>query len=476
MSLSEERLPAEFRLAPFELGAGEAREDAHEGPGARLLQGLLLTMRRGRRWLVGGVLVGLGSGAAYLFLASPVFIVSTLLLIEERRSLFRDLDGRAGGAPVETHAEIVQSPALIAEALGRIGLPEPKETGAFARVRGWLPGLGAGAPAAAASDPLAAAVLETVPGLQASPVVGTDVMVVSLRTDEPERGVRLLDALIASYRDYLRDHETAAQREGLAVLRERAAELEAQIAAASARYEALLAGRGARGEGAVALAVQRMSLEEHARIRAESQRRSIDLENELAALRESPDARVAPSVAIQDDLARAEARLAELRSQQSLRHPSVREAEQQLAGLREQIRVATRTRGEQLESELLVSRRSEAALAELQAGEWKELAAHEAARSEAAVVAAEVAALAEQRAALLALLAQKQLSVLAAEVGENSGTLVRVLETPSLPLSPVWPLPIPVLLASGVAGMVAGLGAVLLRAYARYIPPFTGRT
>jgi len=462
MSLSEERLSAASQLAPFEFEAAVARGTHAEGPGARLLQGLLATMRRGRRWIVGGVLVGMGFGVAYLFLAPPVFIVSTLLLIEERRSLFRDLDGRAGGAPVETHAEIVQSPAVIAEALGRIGLPEPEETGAFASVRGWLSAFGAGAPADAASDPLAAAVLETLPALQASPVVGTDVMVVSLRTDEPERGVRLLDELTASYRNYLRDHETAAQREGLSVLRERATALEAQIAAASARYEALVGADGALGDGAPGLAVERMSLEQHARAGAESQRRRIDLENELAALRERPDARVAPSVAIQDELARAEAGLAALRSRQTPRHPALQQAEQQLDGLREQIRVATGSRGEQLASDLRAARRSETALAELEAGEWQELATREAVRSGAAVVAAEVAALAEERTALLALLAQKQLSVLAAEVGANSGTLVRVLETPSLPPSPVWPLPIPVLLASGVAGFVVGLGAALL--------------
>ena len=70
--------------------------------------------------------------------------------------------------------------------------------------------------------------------------------------------------------------------------------------------------------------------------------------------------------------------------------------------------------------------------------------------------------MANETVTLWSLLEQKQLAVLAAEVGENSGTLIRVLETPSLPPFPVWPLPIPVLLASGVAGFVAGLGAGLL--------------
>ena len=496
MFLPEERLPADSQLGPIEVRAEAAetseparglqatqeqlgietfpgtsvwaihplalRVDEAAGPGARLLQILLATMRRGRRCLAGGALVGVGFGAAYLLFAAPIFIVKTLLLVEQRRSVFRGDDARAGGAPVATHAEIYQSPALIAQAIRRIGIPEPEETGVLASVRGWLPSLGGVASAEAGIDPLAAAVLEMLPSLQASPVVGTDVMAVTLRTDDPERGVRLLEALTASFRNYLRDNETAAQREGLAVLRDRATALAAQIAAATARYEALAARLGVLGDGEVGVAAQRISLEEHARARAEAQRSRIDLENELAALRESPDARIAPSVAIQDELVRAEASLAELRSRHTARHPAVQQAEQQAAGLREQVRVATRSRSEELERELRAARRSEAALAELQAGEWKKVATLEAGRSEAGAVAAEVARLEEQRTAVLALLPEKELSVLAAEVGANSGMLVRVLEAPSLPPSPVWPLAVPVLLACGVVGSVGGLGAALL--------------
>ncbi len=435
-------------------------EERPAPPDVDLLRLLPEVARHGRRFLALGALVGFVFGAAYLLVADSVYIVKSVLQVELRRSVIHDFDARPGSTYVGTQAEVIQSPAMIAEAIRAIGLPVPDE-GLLSRVRAWVKALN---PFRSEQDfdPIERAVLATLPALQASPVLGTDVLAVSLRTDSPQRGVRLLDALIASYQRYVRDNETAAHREGLELLHQREAGLAAQIAELDEGHREKEAATRSLGNGADALSVHRRGLEEHARGRVEAQRRRIDLENELAALREQRDARVAPSAEIQDELVRAEAGLSELRARLSPRHPDVEQMEQRVAGLREQIRTATRARIAELERQARAARKTEAALAGLYEQEWEGVKALEVERAQLEKLGAEVARLEQQRSAVLVLMGEKELSLLAAEAGENSGTLVRVLQTPSMPPEAVWPLPLPVLAACTFVGALGGLGFALL--------------
>jgi uncharacterized protein involved in exopolysaccharide biosynthesis len=486
MASRDPRLPPEPELRPVEIrrellegirpphasSEGHAQEPqvwalypmapsvARPEPDGVDLVGLLQdAARRGRRFLALGALLGFGFGVAYLIATDAIYVVKTVLHVELRKSVIRDSDARPGSSYVGTQAEVIQSPAMIAEAIRAIGLPEA-DPGLLGRVKAWVKSLnpfGSAPP----RDPLEQAVLATLPLLQASPVLGTDVMAVTLRTRAPERGVRFLEALTASYQVYVRENEASAHREGLGVLREREAELAAQIAALSERYQAAQAATRSLGDGQDVLAVQRMGLEEHARARVEAQRRRIDLENELAALREMGDARVAPSREIQDELVRAEAALAELRAKASDRHPDVAQMEQRVEGLRDQLRFAAKARIEQLEREVRAARRTESALAGLYDGEWQKAKELEAESASVKKLRDEIGRLEEQRNAVLALMGEKELAVLAAQSGENSGTLVRVLEAPSVPPSPVWPLAIPVLFGCSVVGLAGGLGFAL---------------
>jgi uncharacterized protein involved in exopolysaccharide biosynthesis len=446
-----------WALYPVVSNAGRS-----EAPGFDLLGLLWNAARRGRRALALGALAGFGFGAAYLAVADPLYVVKTLLHVELRKSVIREVDSRIGSGYVGTQAEVIQSPAIVAEAIREIGLPEPGEPGLFDAIRSWLEALNP-FPAADPGDPLARAVLATLPALQAWPVVGTDVMTVTLRTVAPERGVRLLDALTARYQAYLRENEAAAHREGIEVLRQREAGLAAQLAELRERSNAQRAETRSLGDGQSAFAVQRMALEGQAMGLVEAQRRRIDLENELLALREMRDARVAPSREIQDELVRAEAALAELRSRVSERHPDVLQMEQRVAGLRDQLRLGAQARIEQLEREARAARRTEAAISGLYDREWQRLKKVEVERSTLDTLESEIAALEEQRRSVLALLGEKELSLLSAQGGENSGTLVRVLEAPAVPLVPVWPLPIPVLVACSMVGLLGGLGFATLR-------------
>jgi uncharacterized protein involved in exopolysaccharide biosynthesis len=444
-------------------------------PGGDWIQLALDVAWRGRRFLMLGALAGVGLGMAYLSFADAIYVVKAGLHVELRRSVIRESDARPGSGYVATQAEVIQSPTIVTEAIRTIGIPEPEEPGLIDRVKEALASLNPFAAPEADGDPVAMAVLATLPMLQASPVVGTDVLSVSLRTFNPERGVRLLDALIANYQGYVRENESAAHREGLEVLRHREAELAAAIAEVDGRYVAREAEIRSLGNGDDALAIGRTNLEEQARARADAQRKRIEVENELLALRERREARVAPSQEIRDELVRAEASLAELRARVSDRHPDVEQLEQRVAGLREQMRQATQFHIDELDRQARAARRTEATLGELFESEWKKVKTLESERRALDTLAAERARLEEQRSAVLALLGEKELSLLASQGGENSGTLVRVLEAPSVPPDPVWPLPIPVLAACGLVGTLGGLVFALLSQWRQRTEPAAER-
>src|SRR5262245_45704784 len=282
-------------------------EAAAEPPPPDLLRLLPEVARRGRRAIAIGLLAGLAFAAAYLFVAAPIYIVKAVVQVEYRRSVIRDVEARPGSTYVGTQSEVMQSPALIEAAIRAIGLPEPEPPGIIDRVRDWVEALNPFR-SDEVVDPIARAVLATLPALQASPVLGTDVLTLTLRTDAPQRGVRLLDALVSSYRSYVRENETAVHREGLDLLRGREAALAAQIAEVGTSYRERESAIRSLGTGADALMVHRLELEEHAKARVGAVGRRIDLENELAALREQSDASVAPTAQIEEDLARSEDR------------------------------------------------------------------------------------------------------------------------------------------------------------------------
>ena len=428
---------------------------------ADLLRVLPEVAHRGRRFLAVGAFAGFLFGAFYLVFADPVYIVKTLLHVELRKSVIHDVDSRPANTYVGTQAEVIQSPAMVSEAIRTIGLPE-EEGGIFSTLFGWV---GALNPFASDEevDPIAQAVLATLPILQASPVLGTDVLAVTLRTVAPERGVNFLDALVASYQRYVRENETAAQREGLDLLHQREAGLSAQIGELFQVYELKESGIATLSDSENALTVHRMSLEEHARARVEAQRRRIDIENELASLREQANAQVAPSREILDELVRQEAMLAELKQRLSSRHPDVIQTEQRVASMREQVRAGGRTRIDELQRAARAARRTEVDLTGLYEREWEKVKQLESERAGLKKVGDEIARLEEERRSVLALLGEKELSVLAAQGGQNSGTLVRVLQAPTVPPDAVWPLPIPVLISCTFVGVLGGLGYALYR-------------
>ena len=478
--MSDSRIPAprdprdtsdpEVRL---ELKDAEGRQiwalysDRPESPGgtdnpfAELLLDLPDIAWRGRRLLALGLLVGIAFGAAYLVKTPPLYVVRALVHVERRGSVVQDYDPlRSGSSFMSTQAEVIKSPHNVQQALSAIGGAQPGQPGLLKRLKAELLTRIGFAPSDAPVDYEAAAIRGLRSQLDASPVLGTDVMAVTFRTVDPYGGVEFLDEVIAAYRAYVRGDETAGHTEGLELLRDREELLRQQLDEMQDRYETMR-GQGPSLGGDGPLSVEKMRLEERARAYVEAQTRRIAVETELASLRSQGKSGNRRQGQILEELRRAEASLVELRESYSDIHPDVRSMKSRIAGLEAQLDRSAQTRIVDLERELQTARQSERHLSDLYDRELAHAKELDAFRIEGDELKNEIERVAAERKEVLAMIQDKEFSVLAQASG-RSGTLVRALEAPMVPQDKVWPLPGPVLLACAVVGLIGGLGAALV--------------
>lgn len=428
-------------------------------PLGRYLEELLAIAWRWRRRILVGAGIGAALGVVYLLLTPSVYVVRALVHIEQRDSVLQQYDAlRTDTTFIATQAEVFHSPSIVANAFDSLGLPA-RSPGLVKRarmfVRSLVPFL-----VAPPQDPKAAAVLAALAALDTSPVLGTDVMAISYRTADPQGGVRFVDALIDRYREYVRELETEAHQEGLDLLREQDRELALQREALEQRYDELHSATLALGDDDNALSIQKLRLEEQARAVVNAQGRRIELENRLALHRQNGGPPPEERGQLVEELRAAEAAMADLRSAVSDRHPDVRRLEQRIQLLREQIERNGAVQIAELERELGAARRTEQMLSRLYDGEWAAAKALEERQLKEVQVRQEVERLDQKRDAVLALLRDKELQILSRQSG-HSGTVVRVLDPPTVPTDRIWPIPGVVLLLFGMLGALGGLGAAL---------------
>ena len=431
---------------------------------ARFLSELpAIAWRRRRRLALGGF-GGAVLALGYLAVTPPVYVVRALVHIEQRESVLQQYDAlRAGATFIGTQAEVIQSPSVVGGALDSIGLPEARAPGPVKRAKLWLRSLDPfGEPTP--RDPRAAAILKAQGYLGASPVVGTDLLAISYRVPNPQRGVAFVSALIDTYRDNVRAFETDAHGEGLALLQKEDEELRRQLEALQRRHDELHSATLLLGEGENSLGVQKLRLEEQARAHVEAQGRRIELENRLTQYEQSGTSPLSERNQVVEDLNQAEALLAELRASRNERHPDVRATQQRIELLREQLAKNSATQRAAIESELRAARRTEQMLSRLYQNEWAATKEFEQQRRQVEEVRREIEALTLKRDALGALLREKEIQVLSLHSG-HSGTVVRVVEPPTVPTEKAWPRPSIVLVAFGFLGTLAGLGSGVLSEY-----------
>lgn len=433
---------------------------AAESPAAIFLAELPAIAWRWRRRAALGALVGVGFAIAYLALAAPVYVVRALVHIEQRDSVLQHYDAvRSGATFIGTQAEVIQSPAIIGNAFDAIGLPDKGSPGPLKRVKVWLRSL---LPSdEPAPDPRAQAVMEAQASLGASPVLGTDLLAVNFRTASPQRGVDFLNALISSYRSYVAMLESEAHSEGLELLRRQDSELRAQLDDLRRSYEEVHAKAPLLGGGEGALSVQKLRLEEQARAQVEAQGRRIEIENRLKQLRARGGVALPSNDPLVDDLRAAEAQLAELRASRHDNHPDVRQTEQRIELLRQRIRKNSSEELAGVEAELRAAQETERMLANLYQREWSKAKELEQRRLSEDQLLADIAQLGLKRDAVDSLLRDKEIRVLSLQSG-HSGTVVHLVDPPTIPPEKSWPQPSIVLVAFVFLGALGGLSLAVI--------------
>jgi uncharacterized protein involved in exopolysaccharide biosynthesis len=467
--MSDNRLPAPRRddaEVRLELTNAEGRQvwalysrppqeaSAAETPLSIFLRELPPMAWKWRRYVGITAAGALALGVIYLMLATTIYGVSALILVENRETALQSYGVvRDGNAFLATQAEIIHSPPIVRDALvsSGIGFPEP-EPGLLDRVKAWLP-----LPADEPPDLERLNVGISLASLQASPVLGTEVIALNYRTDDPDSGVVFLESVIQSYEAYVRGLDQGSHRDALALIEAEEAKRRTELEALEREYEDLRAGTGTLGEdsGAGELSVHKARLEGHAQMLVEAQTDRIRLENELRATRSSVDAGEVEA------LRAAEQRLAELRRNYSERHPEVRAAREQIEALRSPLPQASAGQAADLERRLMAARDTERRLTALYEQEFRKSKEVDLERLRERRLAEQVASAQEAHASALKLLQEKRLTV-EAMAQEGAGVVVRVLEAPEVLDDALWPRPVPVLFCCLVIGGLAGLGLAVV--------------
>lgn len=432
--------------------------DANESPLSFLLRELPGLLQRGRRALIAGAVLGAACGGAYLAVSSPVYLVRSLLQLERRASSLGDyaLVGGGGAEFLATQAEVLDSPPIVGKAVRATWVaPDPNARGLFARLKGKLRSAFG---AEAELDPILAATQNAVESLSATPVVQTNVMAITFRTEDPEQGVRLLGAVIDSYRQHIRGIESSGHESALAILQAREQQLASELAGLEARYVDLRAEGGSLGGDESALSVQKSRLEEYARLSVQAESRRIEIEDQLAAARSRGSAQVG---GMRDQVRDAELALAEMRSKLGPRHPDLKAAEERFELLRRQQAPSADVELGDLKQRLDAAKDTEGRLRGLYTREFDKGKGLESHRLLEQQLSSQIDSVREAHLDVLGQLREKQLLV-SALAGSDAGTIIRVLEEPSVPDDAIWPLPVPVLLAFTLLGLAGAFGHVLI--------------
>jgi uncharacterized protein involved in exopolysaccharide biosynthesis len=409
-----------------------------------------------RRYVGLSVLGALALGAIYLMLATTIYGVSSLILVEHRDTGIQDYGiVRDNSSFLATQAEILHSPPVVHGALvsSGIGFPE-EEPGLLHRLLGWLPFV-----SQEVGDPEKDGVAGALEALQATPVLGTQVIALNYRTDDPSEGVRFVQSVIDSYRDYVHELDQSGQAEALALLEKEEKARRDELRDLELQYEALRASGGTLGdaEGGGVLSVEKARLEEHVRHLVEAQSERIRLENDLRAAR-SLAGRPAES---SDALRAAEQRLAELRQTYSDRHPEVRAVLAQVEALRAPLPETNASEVQDLERRLRSARDTEANLSALYEQEFRKSKEIDGQRLREQRLAEDVTNAREAHEVALKMWNEKRLTVQALSQ-EGAGVVVRTLEAPTPLADALWPRPVPVLFCCIVIGALAGLGLAVV--------------
>ena len=215
---------------------------------------------RRRKWtLVGCIGLALTLGAGYLLYCQPLYRVGARVLVRQQ-PLTADSEPVKDRDFLATQAEIVHSPAVISRAIERHGLISP--------------------------DPEVDLRVAIYNALNVSPLLGTDVLSIAYSGPDAAEAIRTVEAVIGSYREYVREIARASHRETLNLLTRREQDLRSDLAEAEAEYRKLRESIPVMGQGREAATVQRAMLIKLGETLTVARSRRLTLEQQLAAVQE----------------------------------------------------------------------------------------------------------------------------------------------------------------------------------------------
>lgn len=232
-----------------------------------------------RKWLIlGATLFAVALGAAYLSVAQERYEVKTRLFLKKGVDPTKVIqeDEREDRYFAGSQAEIIGSPSIIRQALKKAPVQLPPGT----------------------DDDLMTYVLEA---LTVSPVVNTQVLSIRYEGPDADEAVRFVEALVESYKEYLKSIETNTSTGAVELLAEREAELRAKLNQLEEKHAAQRRASPLIGQAEKQLEATTTILADVGQALTAVRVRHFGLQNQLAAISQDrdPDTALASTVSYQ---------------------------------------------------------------------------------------------------------------------------------------------------------------------------------
>jgi capsular exopolysaccharide synthesis family protein len=429
-----------------------------------------------RKWyLVGFLLASVGLGAAYLHQTEPVFKVSARVLVQKQGQLLDTARPPRGDEEfLATQAEIIRSPAVVQRAVDSFNLTPPVK-----------PGMDA--------------VMTIISSLSVSPVLGTDVLGVNYRSLEAEETARTVKAIIASYREYLREIEHNSHLEALDLLARNERDLRNEMSTLETQYRELRNQSPLIGLARDSVSLQKAMLTSLGETLNQTKTRRIELEDQLEAMSRNRAANVAganiptlipvsaqgsgfrglgdlnqpavevPFVAnrlaagdtksLEQELFTAQANEQSLLRTYGEKHPAIKAARGQVAYWERLLKDSQEAAPQVLQQELDAVRIHENHLGEVYKEEYAKAKEVDSYLLQEQQAIDGIQRVQQVHQTVLAQLRQWQLADASLASG-RSGITVSVLEPPDLAAREAWPPPFLLLAVCGLVGLVGGFGTI----------------
>lgn len=430
------RAGVEQVLSLYSTGQGAASDDG--GISIRL-DDILEAARARRKMLLAGWAIGVLGALLVVALSTPLYPVAAQVVLERREVSSASIDngtGGAGSAFVATQAEIMKSPSVLSAALAELPRAPYLDEDA---------------------DPLA----DAMEAVEASPVSGTQVVALGYLGPDADFGVRLLDAIVAAYRQVLREGEQETQERSLEAKQAEIDVLESEGRDVEKRIDALREKYHVLGSAEDAASAQAQVLRDHTAQLTEARRQRIALENRLATGNDQLAILDPATRTLQEQLWEAEAELAQVKLSLKPRHPAVEAAQQRVNALRSQLRASSSATPEALKRDIEAARGLEQQLQTAYERERDRMAEIDRFRRDEELLRSQLDRIRgmsdERRRALL----DQRLVTRLAESGEV-GVTARVIQAPRPPEGPAWPRPKLLLVLGSLLGLAGGLAAAVL--------------